>query len=90
MMNLCINARDAMPAGGSLIIETSNIKLDEAFCALQPLARPGEYAVLSVTDSGTGMDSATLDRIFEPFFTTKEPGSGSPRCMASCASMAAS
>ncbi len=76
MMNLCINARDAMPAGGSLIIETSNIKLDEAFCALQPLARPGEYAVLSVTDSGTGMDSATLDRIFEPFFTTKELGKG--------------
>ncbi len=76
LMNLCINARDAMPNGGSLIIDTSNIALDAAFCSLQPLARPGDYAMLAITDSGTGMDAATLDRIFEPFFTTKEMGKG--------------
>jgi len=76
LMNLCINARDAMPDGGSMLIETSNIQLDDRFCALQPLAHPGEYIVLSVSDTGVGMDAATLDRIFEPFFTTKELGKG--------------
>lgn len=76
LMNLCINARDAMPEGGSLIIETSRISFDVEACKLQPLAHPGDYVLLSVTDTGTGMDAATLDRIFEPFFTTKELGKG--------------
>jgi CheY-like chemotaxis protein len=76
VMNLCINARDAMPEGGSLIIDTQNINFDEKFCSMQPLAHPGDYTILSVTDSGTGMDQATMDRIFEPFFTTKEVGKG--------------
>ena len=76
LMNLCINARDAMPNGGSIHIETSNAEFNEDHCATQPYARPGTYSLLAVSDTGTGMDAATLDRIFEPFFTTKDIGKG--------------
>jgi two-component system, cell cycle sensor histidine kinase and response regulator CckA len=76
LMNLCINARDAMPEGGSLLVETSETTFDQRFCELQPLARPGRYTMLAVSDTGSGMEAATLDRIFEPFFTTKGVGKG--------------
>ena len=76
LMNLCINARDAMPKGGALYIESSSVAFDEAYCAAHSIAHVGQFAVLTVADTGTGMDQATLDRIFEPFFTTKETGKG--------------
>jgi CheY-like chemotaxis protein len=76
LMNLCINARDAMPQGGTLHIQTGNAIIGEEFCSRQPYAHPGSYCMISVADTGTGMDAATLDRIFEPFFTTKEQGKG--------------
>jgi signal transduction histidine kinase len=76
VMNLAVNARDAMPRGGKLTLTTSNVHLDTAAVALQSGPRAGGYAVLSVSDTGVGMDSATQARIFDPFFTTKESGKG--------------
>ena len=76
LLNLATNARDAMPDGGCLILETRPVLLDEAFARRNPWSKPGAYALMTVTDTGTGMDGATKEKIFEPFFTTKESGKG--------------
>ena len=76
LLNLCVNARDAMPNGGKLSIQMDNMMVDETYASMNLEARPGPYVIIAVADTGTGIPKEIQDRIFDPFFTTKEPGKG--------------
>jgi CheY-like chemotaxis protein len=76
ILNLALNARDAMPSGGKLMLETRNIHLDEDYASMQSEVAPGDYVMISISDTGSGIPAAYLEKVFDPFFTTKEAGKG--------------